>query len=114
MGKEIDRVALGARLKEVREYEGFSQEEIAKYLGLPRSAISLIESGARGLDALELKKLAKLYKCSIDSLSGVESAPNEPESVKIVARAAANLSDDDRTEVLRFVQFLQARKAKKP
>lgn len=113
MGKEIDRVALGARLKDIREYEGFSQEEIATYLTLPRSAISLIETGARGLDILELKKLAKLYKCSIDYLTGEVKAGKEPESVKLVAREAAKLSADDRTEVLRFVQFLQARKAKK-
>lgn len=114
MGKEIDRKSLGARLRDMREYEGFSQEEIATYLALPRSAISLIESGDRGLDILELKKLARLYKCSIDHLSGDEPAAKEPESVKMVARAAARLSADDRSEVLRFVQFLQARKGKKP
>ena len=111
MGEKIDRIALGTRLKEAREYEGFSQEEVAKYLGLPRSAISLIETGARGLDILELKKLAKLYKCSIDQLTGTEKSKEaEPDSIKIVARATAELSPDDQSEVLRFVQFLQSRR----
>src|SRR5439155_4808732 len=110
MREKIDRAALGVRLKEAREYEGFSQEEVAKYLGLPRSAISLIESGARGIDFLELKKLATLYKCTIDQLTGTEKSKDvEPDSVKIVARATAALSPQDQSEVLRFVQLLQSR-----
>jgi transcriptional regulator with XRE-family HTH domain len=114
MSEATDRAALGARLKETREYRGFSQDDVARYLGVPRSAISLIESGARGLDILELRKLAKLYECSLQELTGeTPSQVIEPESIKMVARAAAALSPQDRSEVLRFAQFLQARKAGK-
>jgi hypothetical protein len=75
----------------------------------------LIENGARGLDILELRKLAKLYECSIEELTGEQSAQSkEPESIKMVARAAAALSPEDRSEVLRFAEFLQTRKAGKP
>ena len=69
--------------------QGFSQEDVAKYLGLPRSAISLIETGARGVDVLELRKLATLYRCSIEELTGKSALRSEPDSVKMVARAAA-------------------------
>jgi transcriptional regulator with XRE-family HTH domain len=114
MSENIDRVALGTRLKEIREYEGYSQEDIAKFLGLPRSAISLIESGDRRLDILELRKLAKLYKLSIDQLTGAEPVRTQKEeSVEVVARATAALSPDDRSEVLRFVEFLRAKKGKR-
>lgn len=114
MSKHTDRAALGARLKDAREYRGFSQEDVAKYLGVSRSAISLIESGARRLDILELRKLATLYECSIEELTG-EQPPqeNEPDSIKMLARAAAALSSEDRSEVLRFAEFLRARKAGK-
>jgi transcriptional regulator with XRE-family HTH domain len=114
MSEDADRAALGARLKDAREYRGFSQEDVAKYLGVSRSAISLIESGARRLDILELRKLAKLYECRIEELTG-EQPPEEkePDSIKMVARAAAALSAEDRSEVLRFAQFLQTRKTRK-
>lgn len=114
MSEDTDRAALGARLKDAREYRGFSQEDVAKYLGVSRSAISLIESGARRLDILELKKVATLYECSIEDLTGGQPGqPVEQDSIKMVARAAAALSPEDRSEVLRFAQFLQTRKSGK-
>lgn len=113
MSEKKNRETLGATLREAREYRGFSQEEVASYLGLPRSAISLIETGARRLDVLELHKLATLYRCGIEDLTGQAVSDAEPESVKMVARAAAALSPEDRSEVLRFAQFLQSRKSEK-
>jgi transcriptional regulator with XRE-family HTH domain len=114
MSDDKDRTALGVRLKEAREYRGFSQEEVAKYLGVPRSAISLIETGDRRLDVLEIRKLTQLYECSIEELTGeIPLEESEPSSIKMVARAAADLSPEDRSEVLRFAQFLKSRKAAK-
>jgi transcriptional regulator with XRE-family HTH domain len=111
MGENADRAALGARLKDAREYRGFSQEDVAKVLGVSRSAVSLIESGARRLDILELRKLAVLYQCRIEELTGELRPDAQPDSITMVGRAAAALSPEDRSEVLRFAQFLQARKS---
>ena len=58
----VDRQQLGARLRKAREYLGLSQDEVAKYLDIPRTALSHIESGQRRIDALELKKVAAIYK----------------------------------------------------
>ena len=100
---------LAARLKEAREYCGFSQEEVARHLSVPRTAISHIENGSRRVSALELPRLAKLYQTSMESLAGQGNEGSEPESVRMVARATADLSETDRAEVLRFVQFLRSR-----
>ncbi len=103
---------LGRRLKEEREYRGFSQEEIASHLGVPRSAISLIESGSRRVSAEELSRLAKLYQTTMESLAGHDQEAFQPEAVRLLARAATELSATDRDEVLRFAQFLRSRKTK--
>ena len=102
---------LSTRLKEAREYRGFSQEDIARYLGVPRSAISLIENGSRRVSATELSRLASLYQTTMESLTAQDSEESEPDSVRMVARAAAELSVTDRDEVLRFAQFLRSRKS---
>lgn len=105
-----DRAALGANIKREREYRGFSQDEVARYLGISRSAVSLIESGDRKLEALELKKLADLFKCSMTEFTGTTYTNAESESVKLIARATAELTPEDRDEVLRFAEFLRTRR----
>lgn len=106
----VDRQQLGARLREAREYLGLSQEEVVKYLRIPRSALSHIESGRRRIDALELKRLAELYKQPVTAFTG-ESQVEEgmPEDVAHLARAAEKLSERDRQELSRFAEYLRAR-----
>jgi len=108
--KSEDRLALGQRLKNARDYRGFSQEDVATCLGIPRSAVSLIEGGERRIDAIELSKIAKLFDCSIDELTADPQPDVDSASIEMVARLAAKLSDEDRAEVVRFAQFLTARK----
>ena len=59
---DADRQVLGERLKEAREYVGLKQDDVAKKLGIPRSALSNIEAGIRKVDAIELAQMAKLYQ----------------------------------------------------
>jgi transcriptional regulator with XRE-family HTH domain len=105
-----DRVALGVRLKNAREYRGFSQEDVATFLSVSRSAISLIESGDRRIDAIELSRLANLFNCSIEELTTDRATAGDTSSIEMVARLAAKLSEQDRAEVVRFAEFLSARK----
>jgi transcriptional regulator with XRE-family HTH domain len=106
----IDRQKLGARLREARDYLGLSQDEVAKHLGVPRTALSHIESGQRRIDALELKKVALLYKRPLAYFTGEAQAnASLPDDVAHLARAAAGLSERDRQELSRFADYLRAR-----
>ena len=106
-----DRKSLGARLREAREYLGLSQDEVAKDVGVARSAISLIENGQRKVDALELKKLAELYQRPAADFTGDNDVIDAlmPETVQHLARAAAKLTEEDRAELLRFAEFLSSK-----
>lgn len=112
--KDDDRKTLGERLREAREYLGFSQEEVATFLGVSRSALSLMETGQRKVDALELKKLAGLYKRPVGYFTGEEAEETSfGADIKHLARKVSELSPDDREELGRFADFLRARKQKK-
>src|ERR1700687_754734 len=102
-----DRKPLGERLREAREYLGFSQDQVATFLGVSRSALSLMESGQRKVDALELKKLAGLYKRPLGFFTGEEGEEDASISadVKHLARKVSDLSADDREELARFADF---------
>ena len=105
-----DRQILGSRLREAREYLKLSQDEVAKALDLPRSAVSLMETGQRKVDAIELKHLAEIYQRPVGYFTGEGPEPGPvPETIQHLARAAAKLTDRDREELLRFAEFLQSR-----
>jgi transcriptional regulator with XRE-family HTH domain len=111
---DADRRVMGERLRQAREYLGFSQEEVAKYLNVSRSALSNIETGQRKVDALELKKLASLYKRPVTHFTGEDPADLAVgEEVAHLARKASELSSEDRAELGRFADFLRAKKQTK-
>lgn len=108
---ETDRQTLGDRLRIAREYIGLKQEEVAKHLAIPRTALTNIEAGQRKVDALELARLAKLYQRPVSWFTGEETSAESslPAEVAHVARAAAGLSAQDREELARFADFLKSR-----
>lgn len=110
---EQERQKLGERLKREREYLGFSQDQVAETLGITRSAVSLIESGQRKLEVLELKRLAALFGRTVADLTGEE--PEEPaaEPVRALARLATTLAPGDLDELQRFAEFLRSKERAK-
>ena len=102
------RAITAARLKEAREYLGLSQQDVSEAIDLSRSAISLIESGQRRLDAVELTALARLYQRPVTYFTGDEET-TLPEDISMLARQAAQLTDKDRSELMRFTEFLMQR-----
>lgn len=108
---EQDRQTLAERLRVAREYVGLKQEDVARHLSIPRSALSHIETGQRKVDALELTRMAKLYQRSVSWFTGEDSSAltELPEGVAHVARAAASLSAQDQQELARFADFLKSR-----
>jgi transcriptional regulator with XRE-family HTH domain len=107
---EAERRQLGEKLREARKYVGLSQEEAAAILKLPRTAVTDIESGHRKVKALELKRMAELYRQPVSHFTG-EDARAEPLSADVVhlARQVASLSAKDRKELERFAEFLRGR-----
>lgn len=109
-GPKDDRQILGDRLRDAREYLGFSQEDIAIHLGVSRSAVSMIESGQRRVDALELKKLSAIYERPVGYFTGEEIEAPLGAHVQHLARKVSQLSPADRDELSRFADFLRSRK----
>lgn len=107
---EEERRRLGGRLREARKYLGLKQEEVATYLKIPRTALTDIENGHRRVEAIELSRLAKLYRQPVAYFTGEDDASASlPVDVAHLARKAAELSQQDRDELSRFAEYLRAR-----
>ena len=100
-----ERVVLAKRIREAREYLGFTQQQVSEVLSIPRSAISDIEKGKRRVTTEELKRLANLFQYPVRYFLGEE--PELAPDVAALARTAENLSENDRKELLRFAKFLE-------
>lgn len=112
---DFQRQEMASRLKEAREYLGFSQEDIATAMNIPRPAISRIESGQRNVEALELEQFSRLYNRSVQYfLSGEKPKEEVDGNVAFAARALKGLSGKDLEEVARFASFLRASGSKGP
>ena len=112
-----ERKLLGAKLKEAREYLGLSQEEVGRMLEIPRSAISLMESGQRKIDTVELNALSKLYERPISYFTSELFGSISQENVEILARLSdkvSKLTDEDREQVLKFAEYLASQSSNEP
>lgn len=107
---EAARRRLGERLREARKYLGLKQEEVATYLKIGRTALTDIESGQRRVEAIELTRLAQLYRQSVGYFTGEDEASAAlPVDVAHLARRVADLSAEDREELSRFAEYLRSR-----
>lgn len=98
---------VASRLREARQAIGLTQADTATALGIGRSSVVSLEQGTRKVTGLELRRLARLYQCSVGWLLG-ETPDESGEPDKALHRATAKLSEQDREQVLRFAQFLAA------
>ena len=58
------------RLRYMRTSHGYTQQQLADYLGISRPSYTLYESGKREPSKVSLVKLADLYHVSVDYLLG--------------------------------------------
>lgn len=80
------------RLKEIRKYLGYNQEDFAASLGLTQGGYSDIERGKNGISGKIKLLLVKVHKINITFLEQglgqmfyIETPPDQPEVIKATA-----------------------------
>lgn len=95
------------KLKELREYEGYTQKDIAKILKVKRSTYAGWESGKDIIPLRKLNDLANYYHTSLDYLIGNSPTREQIDEIqkidlKIVSK---NLKDFRKTKKLTQKDF---------
>ena len=73
-GVEKMKNTVGKNLYTLRRENGYTQEQVSKYLGITQSNLSKIENGERNFNMTLLDKLCLLYNCSPEYLLGEEDS----------------------------------------
>ena len=94
--------ALYERIKEARTELHLSQDYVAKFLGVNRTAIVEIESGKRKVSADELGKFSELFQIPADELLNGRSTEMP---VQMFARRFGALDEAEQQEILNLIEF---------
>lgn len=103
------------RLKKLREKNGISQAELAKILGLSQGAVGNWESGKREPNFETSRRLADLFRVSVDFLLGRETRGADlsfDDFTYAMQNEARGLTEKDKNLLLSMArQLSEARKA---
>lgn len=62
------QLAIGQRIKELRQAAGLSQERLALEIGMDRTYLASVEAGKRNVSIINLKKIANGLNLSLSEL----------------------------------------------
>ena len=79
-------------LKALREANELTQDQLATYLGVQRSAYANYESGARNMPLPQMQKAADLFGCSLSAL--LSEDPNEVNNILSFAFPVTFIADN--------------------
>lgn len=99
------QVQLGQHLRRARELSGLTQTAAAEALGVSPGAVNQYESGKRGVDALTLEKLGRVYNVPLSFFFGEEEQRADWEEA-LLARTA-KLSPDVRDGIRRLITAIR-------
>lgn len=98
------------RIKSARTNLHLSQESVARYIKLNRTAIVEIEAGKRKVSAEELGKFSELFCVPVDELLNGKKT-EKPEMA--FARKLGTLDESDQQEILNLIEFKRMIKEKR-
>lgn len=97
---QTDQELLGQQLRRARSQAGLTQAVAAVALGVSPAALSQYEAGRRGVDAITLERLARLYNLPLRFFFGEETVRADWEDALLTG--TANLSPEARSGVSRL------------
>ena len=105
---------LGIKIKNLREIEKISQEQLAKTLKINRNYLSRIETGKSEPTSSILKDLANIFNISIDSLLDISNNETSyEEKIDMIYKRLKYLDNNDLDFLIRVTEVMTKEFVKK-
>lgn len=95
-----EKIIVGHNLKTLREVNGYTQEQVAKFLSIGRSAYANYEAGKRETPIEVLERASELFGCELCMLFNEDE--QAVKNILVCAFRADGLSANDMREVAAF------------
>jgi transcriptional regulator with XRE-family HTH domain len=96
---------IGRNVKNYRENLHYTQDAIAKFLGVQREVISYYENGKREIDLVKLEKLADLFNVELEDLLSDDAIIREPKIA--IAFRTEGLDESDLEKISEFQRIIK-------
>lgn len=100
-----DRLLIASNMKRMREASGYTQENVADFLGVRRSAYANYEAGVREIPLTLMEKLADLYGCDLYDLYTEEESALA--GMLVTAFRVESLSASDMEQIAAFKRIVK-------
>ena len=95
-------------LKDFREKMGYTQQDIANFLGVERSTYTCYETGKTRIPIIKLERLSKLYNVSLDAfLGGGELLLHDPSGIRSGKTEVGKLTKEEKS-ILAKIRLINA------
>lgn len=101
----MDKV-IARNIKKLRETAGYTQDDIAKALGIKRSTYSNYESGDREMPYDIIEKASDFFGC--DMIVLFEESQNIDAEILATAFRLDGLTEEDAVEIMRFKDIVKS------
>lgn len=108
-------MSIADNIKAIREAKNLKQIEVAKHIGVDKSAYSKIEKGLRSLTVEELQKMAQLFNMTADQIINYDG--NLPKEVVMEDKTAVEqmrliqqLDEEDKNIIFRMIDKMLTNK----
>lgn len=100
-----EKLIIARNIKAMREASNYTQENVASFLGIGRSAYSNYETGDRELPLVFMEKLADLFGC--DAYLMYEENADVVQNMLATAFRVDNLSPRDMEQIAAFKRVVK-------
>lgn len=100
-----ERLLIAHNVKRMREASGYTQERVADFLGVGRSAYANYETGEREIPLTLMEKLADLYGCELFDLYTEDEAALA--GMLVTAFRVESLSPEDMRQIAAFKRIVK-------
>ena len=89
----MDWISIGKRIRQQREYMGYTREQFAEQIYVTPKFCSDIENGSKGMSVPTLCRIAKVLRLSTDYILWGKDSQEDPDSVMMLLE---NCSETER------------------
>ena len=101
-------------LRLLRNGRGISQQELARLLGISKSAVNMYERGERQPNFETLELIADFFHVDIDYLLGRTDTARSAYPDTVAAHFDTDdLTDDEKKDVENYIEFIKAKRNRK-